>query len=141
NCIDMLDFQPVRTRHQAPTLVDQVVEAYVSAIGHQTLRPGMPVPSVREFARTYQLSTFPVAGAYGRLVAQGWLVARPGAGYRVAPRPRSDVPAMPAPWQPPRLNAGWLLSDIYADHSIPIKSGGGWLPGEWLNEEGLHQAL
>ncbi|WP_054499201.1 PLP-dependent aminotransferase family protein, partial [Achromobacter xylosoxidans] len=25
--------------------------------------------------------------------------------------------------------------------SIPIKSGCGWLPGEWLNEEGLHMAL
>lgn len=141
NCIDMFDFQPVRTRNQAPTLVDQVVDAYVSAIRDQTLRSGMPVPSVRDFARTYQLSTFTVAGAYSRLVAQGWLVARPGAGYRVAPRPKADAEAMPTSWQPPRLNAGWLLSDIYADHSIPIKSGGGWLPGEWLNEDGLHQAL
>jgi len=136
----MLDFQPVRTRNQAPTLVDQIVDAYARAIQAQALRPGMAVPSVREFARTYQVSTFTVAGAYGRLVAQGWLSARPGAGYRVAPQARAGAPA-PAPWQPPRLNAGWLLSDIYADHSIPIKSGCGWLPGEWLNEEGLHQAL
>src|SRR5690606_22933735 len=116
----MFDFQPVRTRNQAPSLVDQVVEAYVSAIRAQTLRAGMSVPSVRDFARTYQLSTFTVAGAYSRLVAQGWLVARPGAGHRVAPRARPDPAQMPAAWQPPRLNASWLLSDIYADHSIPI---------------------
>jgi len=139
----MLDFQPVRARRQAPSLVDQVVDAYVRAIQGRTLRPGMAVPSVREFARTHQVSTFTVAGAYGRLVAQGWLTARPGAGYRVAAqsRPGAEAGPAPAPWQPPRLNAGWLLSDIYADHSIPIKSGCGWLPGEWLNEEGLHQAL
>ncbi|CAP44384.1 aminotransferase-like domain-containing protein [Bordetella petrii] len=136
----MFDFQPVRARNHAPTLVDQIVDAYVRAIQAQVLRPGMAVPSVREFARTYEVSTFTVAGAYGRLVAQGWLAARPGAGYRVAARARAAEPA-PAAWQPPRLNAGWLLSDIYADHSIPIKSGCGWLPGEWLNEEGLHQAL
>ncbi|MCD0506246.1 GntR family transcriptional regulator, partial [Bordetella petrii] len=82
----MLDFQPIRARKQAPSLVDQVVDAYARAIQSQVLRPGMAVPSVREFARTYQVSTFTVAGAYGRLVAQGWLVARPGAGYRVAAR-------------------------------------------------------
>lgn len=137
----MIDFQPIRTRNQAPTLVDQVVDAYVSAIKERILRAGMPVPSVREFARTHDLSTFTVAGAYSRLVGQGWLISRPGAGYRVSSQSKAHGQAMPAPWQPPRLNAGWLLSDIFADHSIPIKSGGGWLPGEWLNEEGLHKAL
>lgn len=76
----MFDFQPVRARNHAPTLVDQIVDAYVRAIQAQVLRPGMAVPSVREFARTYEVSTFTVAGAYGRLVAQGWLAARPGRG-------------------------------------------------------------
>ena len=137
----MIDFQPVRTRKQAASLVDQIVDAYVRAIQNQSLRPGMSVPSVRAFARTYEVSTFTVAGAYNRLVAQGWLAARQGAGYRVAPQSASVAHTASVQWQPPRLNAGWLLSDIYADHSIPIKSGGGWLPGEWLNEEGLHQAL
>src|SRR5699024_6252276 len=37
--------------------------------------------------------------------------------------------------------ASWLLADVFADHSIPIKSGCGWLPSEWLNETGLRQAL
>lgn len=137
----MIDFQPIRARNQGPTLVDQVVDAYVAAIQTQQLRPGMPVQSVRAFARTHELSTFTVAGAYSRLVSYGWLVARAGAGYRVAPRVRTGMLAEAAPWVPPRLNASWLLSDIYADHSIPIKSGGGWLPAEWLNEEGLHLAL
>ena len=70
-----------------------------------------------------------MASAYSRLVSLGWLAARPGAGYRVAspdaPARRGEAPS----WEPPRLNAGWLVSDIFADHSIPIKSGCGWLPG------------
>ncbi|MGT2494522.1 hypothetical protein ACU4GD_38965 [Cupriavidus basilensis] len=33
------------------------------------------------------------------------------------------------------------MSDVFADHSVPIKAGAGWLPGDWLNEEGLHQAM
>lgn len=137
----MIDFRPDRA---AGSLVDQVVEAYTRAIRDQILRPGMPVPSVRAFAREHGISTFTTASAYNRLVAQGWLTARPGSGYRVSAHPAPAVAARaasPAPWQPPTLGAGWLLSDIYADHSIPIKAGCGWLPGEWLNEEGLHQAL
>jgi len=141
----MINFQPVRARAQAPTLVEQVVQAFTGAIDRQELRPGMPVPSVRAFAREHGLSTFTVASAYARLAAQGWLAARAGSGYRVAAPGPQAVPAAPvAPqvsWTPPRLGAGWLLSDIYADHSIPIKAGCGWLPGEWLNEEGLHLAL
>ncbi len=138
----MLDFQPDRTRNGASTLVDQIVQAYVQAIAAQTLRPGMSVPSVRAFAREHGISTYTVAGAYARLAALGWLAARPGSGYRIAPSGQAPRPsASPSDWQPPRLGADWLLSDIYADHSTPIKAGCGWLPREWLNEEGLHQAL
>ena len=137
----MIDFQPNRARGQAPTLVEQLVAAILQAIEAQTLRPGMSLPSVREFARLHDVSTFTVASAYSRLVSLGWLAARPGAGYRVATPDAPARPRQPLSWEPPRLNAGWLLSDIFADHSIPIKSGCGWLPGEWLNEEGLHMAL
>ncbi|HEY9272114.1 winged helix-turn-helix domain-containing protein, partial [Achromobacter sp.] len=82
----MIDFQPNRARGRglAPTLVEQLVAAILRAIDEQTLRPGMSLPSVREFARQYAISTFTVASAYSRLVSLGWLAARPGAGYRVA---------------------------------------------------------
>lgn len=137
----MMDFQPQRGRKGGPTLVEQIVQAFAGAIAQQVLRPGMAIPSVREFARRHDVSTFTVASAYGRLVAQGWLSARAGAGYRVSDTRQASPGTPPANWTPPRLNTAWLLSDIYVDHSIPIKAGCGWLPGEWLNEEGLHQAL
>ncbi|MEI2415234.1 PLP-dependent aminotransferase family protein [Orrella sp. JC864] len=136
----MIEFQPRRDAG-APTLVEQAVDAVVRAIESHALGPGMALPSVREFARAYGISTFTVASAYGRLVAQGWLDARRGSGYRVAARGRPPGRGVPQSWQPPQLGAGWLLSDIFADHSIPIKAGCGWLPPEWVNETGLHQAL
>jgi DNA-binding transcriptional MocR family regulator len=138
-----LDFQPVRDRTQAPTLVQQLVDAIVRAIESQALGPGMPLPSVREFARAYGVSTFTVASAYARLVSQGWLLARPGAGHRIATRASTHAaPTGPLrSWEPPTPGAEWLLSDVFADHSIPVKSGCGWLPGEWLNEAGLHLGL
>lgn len=134
-------FEPRRDRKQAPPLVDQAVAAIEQAIRQQVLRPGMAVPSLRQFAKKHGLSTFTVSAAYSRLVAQNWLTSHPGSGYRVAQvaprRPASSAAA----WVPPRLGASWLLADVFADHSIPIKSGCGWLPSEWLNEAGLGQSL
>lgn len=138
-------FQPVRDRKHAKSLVDQVVAAIEQAIRSQVLRSGMALPSVRAFARVHGVSPFTVSAAYSRLVAQNWLVARPGAGYRVAARPVSNDVSSSARaldgWVPPALGAAWLLADVFADHSIPIKSGCGWLPPEWLDEAGLRQAL
>lgn len=135
-------FEPVRDLSKGPTLVEQIVSALQAAIQTQLLRPGMAVPSVRHFAHEHGLSTFTVAAAYSRLVAQDWLSARPGSGYRVAVRARvAPAASSSASWQPPKIGASWLLTDVFADHSIPIKSGCGWLPAGWLNEAGLQQSL
>src|SRR6195952_543691 len=135
----MIELQLDRNRAQA-TLVEQLVTAFSSAIEQQTLRAGALLPSVRQLAQTERLSTFTVTEAYGRLVSMGLVVARRGSGYRVAAR-TAAAPRRSAAWQPPSLTATWLLSDVFADHSVPIKAGCGWLPNEWVNESGLHHAL
>ncbi len=138
----MLFFEPVRDRRQGPSLVDQAVDAIEQAILQGVLRPGMALPSVRQFARLHGLSTFTVSAAYSRLVAQNQLTSRPGSGYRVAlTAAPGRQPRAPVDWLPPRMGAAWLLADVFADHSIPIKSGCGWLPSDWLNEAGLQQSL
>ncbi|MFL6705908.1 MAG: GntR family transcriptional regulator, partial [Paraburkholderia graminis] len=136
----MIELNLERDRRAAPTLVDQVVQGFAQAIEAQSLRAGALLPSVRQLAQTHELSTFTVTEAYNRLVSMGLVVARRGSGYRVAarsPAPRAAV----TDWQPPSLTATWLLSDVFADHSVPIKAGGGWLPNEWINETGLQHAL
>lgn len=135
----MIELRLDRERAQA-TLVEQIVSAFSGAIEGQALRAGALLPSVRHLAKTEQLSTFTVTEAYGRLVSMGLVVARRGSGYRVAARRRA-APRRPVAWQPPSLTATWLLSDVFADHSLPIKAGCGWLPNEWINESGLHHAL
>ncbi len=126
--------------HPRVTLVDQVVSAFSRAITDQALRGGARLPSVRDLAKSQQLSTFTVTEAYGRLVSMGLVVARRGSGYRVAARNHA-APRPAVAWQPPSLTATWLLSDVFADHSVPIKAGCGWLPNEWVNESGLQHAL
>ncbi|MGI4984179.1 MAG: aminotransferase class I/II-fold pyridoxal phosphate-dependent enzyme, partial [Janthinobacterium lividum] len=142
------------TRAGAATLVEQLVLAFRAGMADGTLRAGSRLPSVRELARGQRLSTFTVLEAYGRLVSTGLVVARRGAGYRVSfageagqgtagYRIASERTGRPSPlaWEPPALNAGWLSSDVFADHSVPIKAGCGWLPGEWVNEGGMRLAL
>lgn len=135
-----MKFSPDRSHAAGSTLVEQVVDVLKRAIEVGELAPGEAVLSVRRFARAHRLSTFTVAEAYGRLVAQGLLVARQGAGHRVAPRRRAGS-AVQRSWEPPQLGAAWLLSDIFADQSIPTKAGCGWLPPEWGQESGLRHAL
>jgi len=136
----MIELKLERGTRQAPTLVEQLVHAFSTAIEEQTLRAGALLPSVRRLAEAESLSTFTVTEAYGRLVSMGLVTARRGSGYRVAARGRSERVQAVA-WQPPSLTATWLLSDVFADHSVPIKSGCGWLPNEWVNESGLQHAL
>ncbi|WP_298015473.1 PLP-dependent aminotransferase family protein [uncultured Castellaniella sp.] len=135
----MILFTPKRPPPDGRTLVDQAVDAIEQAIDARILRPGMVLPSVRQFARDHRLSTFTVMTAYNRLVARGRLQSRPGIDYRVA-RP---APARPpaAAWEAPQVGPAWLLSDVFADHSMAIKAGCGWLPPDWHNEAGLQHAL
>jgi DNA-binding transcriptional MocR family regulator len=136
----MIELELERGRAQSSTLVDQIVQAFSGAIEAQTLRAGALLPSVRRLAQAEKLSTFTVTEAYGRLVSMGLVVARRGSGYRVAARAQRAPRRVPG-WQPPSLTANWLLSDVFADHSVPIKAGCGWLPNEWINETGLQHAL
>ncbi|HXZ06886.1 MAG TPA: winged helix-turn-helix domain-containing protein, partial [Paraburkholderia sp.] len=97
----MIELQLERDRRSAPTLVDQLVRGFAEAIEAQALRSGAQLPSVRQLAQTYQLSTFTVMEAYNRLVSMGLVVARRGSGHRVAtqgaPAPRVSA----SDWQPP----------------------------------------
>ena len=127
--------------HPQRTLVDQIVQGIRAAVDSRSLPPGTRLPSVRKLAQAHEVSTFTVAEAYTRLAALGAIVARPRSGYLVAAR----TPAQPAPiaprWEPPKLNAAWLLSDVFADRSIAVKPGCGWLPNDWLDERGVQEAM
>lgn len=126
-------------RNAAPTLVEQIVTAISRGIEQKTVGPGSALPSIRQLAREHRLSAYTVAEAYTRLVSLGLVVARRGSGYRVADSFIAAVPQAAA--HRPSLNASWLLSEVFADHSVPIKAGCGWIPGEWINESGLHHAF
>jgi DNA-binding transcriptional MocR family regulator len=122
-------------------LVSQIVEGFRRLIVEQALRPGSKLPSIRAFAAMHGVSVFTVVEAYDRLVAQGWLVSRTQAGFFVRRR-GSDVPSPgEAPRPDLRFDARWYLQQIFESRNLSLKPGCGWLPNDWLFEDGLRRSL
>ena len=135
----MFDLQLSRSRQAGQTLVDQIVWTIANALEQQTYPADTALPSVRRLAKSQGLSPYTVVEAYQRLVSMGLIVSRAGSGYRVAEK-KADLPPAPT-WNAPSLNAAWLLSDVFADQSVPIKAGCGWIPNNWIDESGMQHAL
>jgi len=127
-------------RNGPSRLVEQVVNGLSQLIAQGELRSGERLPSVRQFAEEHDIGASTVVEAYEQLVARSVLVARRGAGFFVAARGTQVSPALSFTPPEPVIDSAWLLSEMFADERVPIKAGCGWLPGKWLDDEGLHQA-
>ncbi|SHG74417.1 aminotransferase-like domain-containing protein [Pollutimonas bauzanensis] len=124
-------------RQSGVSLADQLSEHFSQRIRNHGLRAGMRLPSVRAMAEEAGLSRFTVVQAYDRLVAQGLVQSRRGAGFYVCP------PAAVA--APPAAAAGalapgaafdtpFLLRSMFREGAPPDMPGGaGLLPPAWLD--------
>ncbi|WP_312931910.1 PLP-dependent aminotransferase family protein [Pseudomonas sp.] len=135
----MLELRP-----DSPTpLVNQIIDGLRELIDSHTLKPGAKVPSIRAFAATYSVSTFTVVEAYDRLVAQGVLTSRGNTGFFVsrATTERLEDTVRGGDSAPPSFNAEWYLQQIFETRQLPFKPGCGWLPNDWMYEDGLRRGL
>ncbi|MGJ7579708.1 PLP-dependent aminotransferase family protein [Variovorax sp. RHLX14] len=129
-------------RPDLPTpLVSQIVEGLRGLIGSQRLKPETKLPSIRAFAASHGVSVFTVVEAYDRLVAQGLLVSRANSGFFVKRRSEDGAGAAVAPRADPRFDARWYLQQIFENRNLPLKPGCGWLPHDWLFEDGMRRSL
>lgn len=121
-------------------LVVQIVEGFRRLIDERSLRPGTKVPSVRQFAAAHGVSVYTVVEAYDRLVAQGLLASRPNQGFFVKSRPAAGAERDRA--APDfRFDALWYLRKIFENRRLEMKPGCGWMPQDWLFDDGLRRAL
>ena len=124
----------------SPTpLVGQIVDGLRRLIAEQALKPGAKLPSIRAFAASHGVSVFTVVEAYDRLVAQGWLVSRANAGFFVKRRAGDAPPG--AQQTDLRFDARWYLQQIFETRNLALKVGCGWLPHDWLFEDGVRRSL
>jgi GntR family transcriptional regulator/MocR family aminotransferase len=92
--------------HGRPSLKAQVEEQLRAAVRDERLAPGSALPSSRGLARELGVSRGVVVEAYAQLVAEGYLVTRPGGATRVAQAASPHAQALPAPAaeRPPRFD-------------------------------------
>lgn len=121
-------------------LTDQIVAAVRGQIDDRVLRPGMRLPPIRRLAEDQGVSRFTVVEAYDRLVAHGYLVSRRGAGFFVAARREAAAAEEPSPLER-AMDTVWLLRQGFDADGNRLKVGAGWLPAEWMDEEGLRRNL
>lgn len=122
-------------------LVNQIVEGLRALIAEHSLKADAKLPSIRAFAASHGVSVFTVVEAYDRLVAQGWLTSRSQSGFFVKQRPGDTVAAAETASPDPRFDARWYLRQIFENRNLVLKPGCGWLPHDWLFEEGVRRSL
>lgn len=125
-------------------LVVQIVEGFRDAIQTGGLRPGAKAPSIRQFAHTHGVSVYTVVDAYDRLVALGYLSSRPHSGFFVRQREalaRRSTEQLPAGSANHTFDSMWYLRRVFENQALRMKPGCGWVPGEWLFQEGLRRSL
>jgi DNA-binding transcriptional MocR family regulator len=125
-------------------LVVQIVEGFRAAIQSGGLRPGAKAPSIRQFAHAHGVSTYTVVDAYDRLVALGYFVSRPHSGFFVRQREalaRLSAGNAPAEAANYNFDSMWYLRRVFEARALRMKPGCGWLPGDWLFEDGMRRSL
>ncbi len=123
-------------------LADQIVRGVAGRIEERLLRPGARMPSIRQFAQAHGVSPFTVVASYDRLVAQGYLDSRRGAGFfvRERPQPARHV-AAPSPSSAATLDVAWLVRNLFRQAPLQFSPGAGVLPADWLDGAAVAKAL
>jgi DNA-binding transcriptional MocR family regulator len=131
------------SQNSGQRLTDQIVVGIKRQIDDRHLRPGTKLPSIRNFAETYNVSRFTVVEAYDRLVAMGCLQSRRGAGFYTAAAPAHAEAVHPASSDNHKRNEQlvWLIRRSLEADENTVLAGGPWLPNSWLAESGIRQSL
>ncbi|CAN5540805.1 PLP-dependent aminotransferase family protein [soil metagenome] len=121
-------------------LTDQIVGEIRKRIVQRAIKSEARLPSIRQFAETHSVASSTVVAAYDRLAQEGFLKARKGSGYYVAPKARPSATGTHV-----ALNEAedvlWIVRRSMTDDKTLIKAGAAWLPPEWQAQDAVRQAL
>lgn len=124
------------------TRVATVMTAIRTRIAARGLGPGDRLPSIRALAASMAVSPSTVVEAYDRLVAEGVIRARRGAGFHVATA--EPAPFRVAAAEPSRdraVDPFWVSRQSLDTETSASKPGCGWLPADWMPVGALRRAL
>lgn len=110
-------------------LVEKVMSIIRGRITAMSLAPGARLPSIRRLAETMNVSKSTVVEAYDRLVAEGIIQSRRGAGFYVSERARQPLSlATNTPHKERQIDPFWVMRQSLEAGDATLKPGCGWLP-------------
>jgi DNA-binding transcriptional MocR family regulator len=109
-------------------------------VAARALGPGEKLPSIRRLAGQAGVSPSTVAEAYDRLVAEGLIRSRPGAGFVVVGAPPPLPLADAAPDRDRAIDPFWVSRQSLDARSADMP-GCGWLPAEAMPNAAVRRAL
>ena len=121
--------------------IGQVMAHVRAQIGNRTLVAGARLPSVRAQAKHLQVSVSTVAEAYERLVAEGVILAKAGSGYYVLGSVAPLALKQTGTAQERAIDPLWISRQALEAEDQLLRPGCGWLPPQWLFEDGMRRAL
>jgi len=123
------------------TKVAQLMALIRHRIERRALVPGARLASVRATAESSGFSKSTVVEAYDRLVAEGVIRARPGAGFYVAAPLAPLAIACVDNRAEQEIDPLWMLRQSLLMRPGALRPGCGWLPDAWMPEDLLRKAM
>lgn len=123
------------------TRVDMVMGVVRRQIAGQHGQPGARLTSIRAMAQRLGVSKSTVVEAYDRLVAEGAIASRPGAGFFASGHlpPLSLAPVDPSAHRD--VDPVWMTRRALNHDASLMKPGCGWLPASWMPGDDIARAL
>ena len=125
----------------AKTKIEIVIQLIKENISNKNLMAGSRLASVRQYAKQLDYSVSTIVEAYARLVAEGVLEARKGAGYYVAAQPVQVIKIEQNLQYHREIDPLWISRQALEAKNEVLKPGCGWLPSSWMPENTIRKAL
>lgn len=128
-------------KNPADSLVAQLIGDIHARIASRLLMPGAKLPSIRAQAAARGISTTTVVEAYDRLVAEGVIESRRGAGFYVLGHPPPFNLAATNPKLERSVDPLWVSRQSLETPDHALRPGCGWLPPTWMPEAILRRSM
>ncbi|QDY71129.1 PLP-dependent aminotransferase family protein [Qingshengfaniella alkalisoli] len=126
----------------ATTKTEHIMQVMRDKLASRALNAGDRLPSIRQLATAMNVSPSTIVEAYDRLVAEGLVRARRGAGFYVSDTKLPPLNIADMGNERPRdIDPFWVSRQSLDAREGMLQPGCGWLPEDWMPQDALRKGL